>query len=518
MQNSAIKIALKVSGIYRLKKDERISETIAAIADELQCDTETIESIYMAEIDARARQRIERIRRRETLPVSAGTNTVSTPIHAHNGPVVVTAAQNNTDINRDMLAVLRNYCETRDAQLVIAPMLYNKSAFAQPDNSDGESVWFDPAIVPYLHKDKFSVHGVTVLCGAHVLPTAKYPLSGFEGAATESIVVPASTIQLKTLARLKDQKLRVMYSTGAVTGFNYIQRKAGTVAELNHCFSATVIEPDGRMRALTYQDGAIYDCIDGSTTRYTADSIERGNVSALILGDIHAEKMSADRRDAIIDLQVKMVPRYTVLHDLLDFSSRNHHNRGSSLFIFNQLQNNNTVASDLNTAIDFIAQLQGNVVVVDSNHDRALTRWLDEADYRADPVNAITFLELQLTRYKMADSENWNPLEYWYRHAHGKVNSSIRFLKPDESFRAHGIELGNHGDRGPNGSRGYLQGFRAIGASMVIGHSHSPGIAGAVYQVGVSGNLDMGYNVGPSSWAHAHCVVFDNGTRQIVFE
>lgn len=516
MQNSEIKIALKVSGIYRLKKDERISETIAAVADELQCDTETIESIYMAEIDSRARQRIERIRRREALPVSAGSDTVSTPVHDHNGPVVVTAAQNNTAVHRDMLAVLRNYCKNRNAQLVIAPMLYNKNAFAQP--SESESVWFDPAIVPYLRKDKFSVHGVTVLCGAHVLPTAKYPLSGFEGAATESIVVPASTVQLRTLARLKGQKLRVMYSTGAVTGYNYIQRKAGTVAELNHCFAATVIDPDGRMRALTYRDGVIYDCIDGSTTRYTADSIGRGNVDALILGDIHAEKMSADRRDAIIDLQAKMVPNYTVLHDLLDFSSRNHHNSGSSLFIFNQLQNNNTVASDLTTAIDFIAQLQGAVVVVDSNHDRALTRWLDEADYRADPVNAITFLELQLQRYKMADLENWNPLEYWYRQAHRKVDPSIHFLKPDESFRVQGIELGNHGDKGPNGSRGALQGFRAIGTSMVIGHSHSPGIAGAVHQVGVSGDLDMGYNVGPSSWAHAHCVIFDNGTRQIVFE
>jgi hypothetical protein len=57
--------------------------------------------------------------------------------------------------------------------------------------------------------------------------------------------------------------------------------------------------------------------------------------------------------------------------------------------------------------------------------------------------------------------------------------------------------------------------LRRIGARTVIGHSHSPGIEEGCYQTGTSSMLRMGYNSGPSSWLHAHCIIYPNGKRSL---
>jgi len=79
-----------------------------------------------------------------------------------------------------------------------------------------------------------------------------------------------------------------------------------------------------------------------------------------------------------------------------------------------------------------------------------------------------------------------------------------------------GIELGMHGDKGANGSRGSLAQFARTGRKCVIGHSHVAGIVEGAYQVGVMGALDMGYNEGQSSWSHSNVVVYPNGKRAVL--
>jgi hypothetical protein len=78
-----------------------------------------------------------------------------------------------------------------------------------------------------------------------------------------------------------------------------------------------------------------------------------------------------------------------------------------------------------------------------------------------------------------------------------------------------GIEIGYHGDRGPNGARGSRNAFSKIGVKTVIGHSHSPGIRDGAYQTGTSSRLKLEYNSGPS-WLHTHCVIYPNGKRSLI--
>ena len=90
------------------------------------------------------------------------------------------------------------------------------------------------------------------------------------------------------------------------------------------------------------------------------------------------------------------------------------------------------------------------------------------------------------------------------------------FLGRDQSYSVEGIELSMHGDRGPNGARGARKAFDKVGVRSIVGHSHSPGITGGVYQVGTSSRYDLEYASGPSSWLHTHCVVYRNGKRSLL--
>lgn len=528
-------LVLTVSGVFRAKKEERIIEILETAATDSGLSFEELRKAYDAEKELRAAKAVRKLEAKFNKPVSGGTVEALNSVIEHDGSVIITACQNNTDIHTEFWSALQNYADFIGAKIIVAPMLYNKNAWAQPDSIDAD-IWFDPRIKPFIQSEAVYVHGVKVLCNAHVMPTAKNPLNGFEGAtgAGVSICVPASVISMKTIARLKGESLKVMYSTGCVSQLNYVQRKAGTVAELNHSFGAVIIESDGRMRSIEWMQGGSeffdYSPSLGLITSSASKSVSDGGAVSVTLGDIHAEKCSNERLETMQDFVNSINPKHVILHDVCDFSSRNHHNRKSPLFIFANNQRGESVANDVARVINVLESFDGyKVHVIDSNHDRALDRWLDEADYRDDSINALTFLSLQTKRYcATRDGDKWHALEsacvYVNEHSFSfqekNMEDYVTFHAADTlvSDGVTGVNYGHHGDRGPNGARGSIQSFRGLGQSLIIGHSHSPGIAGKVYQVGVGGDLDMGYNVGPSSWAHAHCITFRNGQRQMYFE
>ena len=83
-----------------------------------------------------------------------------------------------------------------------------------------------------------------------------------------------------------------------------------------------------------------------------------------------------------------------------------------------------------------------------------------------------------------------------------------------------GVEMGNHGHSGANGAKGGgARGFAKLGVRTNTGHTHTPGIAnGLAYVAGIAaGNIDFGYNIGPSSWRMASICTWGNGARQIIF-
>lgn len=488
---------------------------------------------------ARKERQAKKLMQKASLPVAAGCDKATDHIkHLPKGRYVLTAAQNNTHINEIFLKCILNFCGKNSAQLLIGRITYNKNGFNQPDiNAEDCELWYDGKIKPFLVKGHIDLQGVHFLSDSNVIPTATYPLTGFSGAtgAGEHIVIPATKISLEIAAALKNSPTKTLVSTGAITKINLIMRKAGAVAAIEHCIGATYVDttreiPVIRTLQLMPESDCFYDYDRVYFENGSARKINPGEIAALQPGDIHAEKMTEDNLKSIVKLIRELYPENLILHDVIDFSTCNHHNIKDCTFNHLQIVNNQTVSGDITKTAELIDNLieemgkKGNILVIESNHDLAINTWLKNSDFKIDQVNAVTYLKCMLALYEYqkrnGNSDDFNMLEFAYN-AIGKgkngLNQRLIFNRVDESCILAGVEMGCHGHTGTGGSKGTPKQFRKLGIPINTGHTHSPSIYGKVYTAGVSASLEMGYNVGASSWAIAHIVTYENGQRQILF-
>lgn len=538
----------KAAGVFRQKTDEKALERFNESADDFhgQDDIADNGELFAALIQWRDEAKAAKIaaeanreRKRQAKaaadaakPLTASIDSVSDVIEKRKaGRYVLTVAQNNTDVDADFLASLENYCAEMDATLLIARTTYNKGGFRQPDVNDTEgekgAIYYANEVQPYLVSGHIDLGAFHFIADANVIVTTKWPTSGFDGITPAGIgvIIPASKIELRVGAALKGASNKVIAATGAVTKRNYIMRKAGAQAAFAHSIGAVFVDTvTGEIRHLEQMEGTkgFYDL----DRFYSPYGVERGlgHVAALQFGDIHAEKMDKRNLSTAIALIEQLQPANVILHDLLDFSSRNHHNIKDATFLHKQMVAGNTVKGDLQKmakVTDAFAVTGINIHIIESNHDLAINTWLKNADFKLDPINATVYLDCMLALYRHQEKgkdDYFNMLSYAYENiGGGRFAENINFHETDASLVIAGIEMGNHGHNGANGARGNPKGFAGLGVKMNTGHTHSPSIYGPCYTAGVTASLEMGYNVGPSSWAIAHIVTYDNGQRQILF-
>lgn len=444
---------------------------------------------------------------------------------------IITSAQNNTYVHRQFLESLETMADRIGARIIVGTFSYNLNGFQNLQKSEGE--WFDPLIQKYTLDEPAVLADGLAWCGElNILPTAVNPLSGLHSYTKgASGIVPHAKMQLESLPTHKSEAARMMYTTGAVTKRNYIQKKAGQKASFHHVFGALLVEVDEAgdwfVRQLVAEsDTGRFQDLDTIYTPY--GYYENQHVEAINWGDLHSEKKNIEvyktsfvNEDSMLNA---LKPKYQFVHDVLDFRARNHHNIKDPYFVFRNYMNQTDSVKD--NVMDVIQTLRWmnrdwcQTVVVESNHDLALKRWLKESDYKTDPVNAIFYLECQLAMYTAIGNgvNNFSIFEHAVKKESPEL-SEVVFLKTDQSFEIcgpDGIECGQHGHLGINGSRGNIQAYQKLGTRYNIGHSHSATIKDGVYQAGVSGDLDMEYNMGGSSWSHSHIVTYPNGKRTIV--
>jgi hypothetical protein len=445
---------------------------------------------------------------------------------------VITSAQNNTEVNAGFLKALETYCKDNDAQLLISRFTYNKTAYKN-DSPDGE-LWYDPKIAKYTFDKSADITKKLVVCGElDISPTASDPLSGFDNYCQgASGIIPHPRVAMKSLPGLGEDNARFLYTTGAVTERNYVQKKAGQNAEFHHNYGALLVEVDDEgqpfVRQLAADDtGAFQDL----TNKYMPDGkiLRNQSVEAVTLGDIHVEK-GDPVQDAVSfgkgGIMETLKPKYLFLHDIMDFTARNHHNIKDPFFWAEQQQKGNTVEGGISLVAAWLKaheRKDRKDMIVESNHDEAFQKWLTEADARFDPVNARYWHECSAERLRQieAGNPNFGILEWAVRQKADLPQAT--FMRENESFvickneeSGQGIETAMHGHSGPNGARGSPKGFRAIDMKANTGHTHSASIVDGVYTAGVSGKLDMEYNKGPSSWSHSHIITYPSGKRAII--
>lgn len=453
---------------------------------------------------------------------------------------ILTSAQNNTYVNEAVWNNLMALAEHYQAEVLCASYSYNINAYGKLAVKRGtaksveEELWFDDRVRPFLERSDQNIELAPglVWCGRmNTMPTAVRPLSGFETyTGRKSGIFPHAKLAMESVASGKGEGTKMNYTTGTVTQRNYIQKKAGLRAEHYHSYGGLVVEVDAEGRWFVRQlvaddDGTIQDLdvvvSDGKVK--TGQTVE-----AITWGDVHVASLDPEVRrlswgpGGMLDT---LKPRFQFLHDLLDFRARNHHDRNDPHKRFALwLEGRDRISDEVAETARFLHEAHRDwchTVVVDSNHDNALLRWLKETDWRADPPNAEFYLEAQLRVLQaIREGDTWfHVVEWALRRADAPAGT--RFLREDESFvicrdRDGGIECGMHGHLGPNGTRGTPLALSRMGRKANTGHTHSAGILDGMYVAGCSTKLDVGYNKGPSSWSHSHIVTYPNGKRAIV--
>lgn len=441
---------------------------------------------------------------------------------------VITAAQNATPVFKPFLKALNNYCDSKGARLVCIPYRYKNPTSQWTANNDSHE-WWDTAVAKYLYDGRFNINdSLVVLADVKVQPTAVSPLSGLDSmTGARSGIVGHPRVEMKTVATPSHKLPKIMTTTGAVTKPNYTDSKAGKKGDFHHSYSAMVIEVRGNV----FHIRQLAACRDGSfidiDKKYSAHGITDAQpAEALVLGDVHvdfADKKAVNATFGAGGMVGAMQPKRIILHDLLDFYSRSHHHsRDPFINVAKRNADMDVVRGEIERACKWVDTYcaRRHAVLVPSNHVDALSRWLADADWRSDPVNAETYLETALAvvrSLKMTDSgtSRLDPFHYWARKLVSKP-SKVSYLNRGDPFSVCGIDLSLHGDKGVNGARGSRKSLSTIGERTVIGHSHSPGITDGCYQTGTLSRLRLEYNDGPSSWLQTNCVIYANGKRSLI--
>jgi len=332
-------------------------------------------------------------------PVSAGRLLPpdARRVHLKGKRFVITSAQNNTDVHPGFLKALETFCEKNDAKLMVTRFTYNKTAFSQEGQEEGQ-LWYDPAIAKYTFSESAEITKKLILCGElDVSPSAVDPLSGFDNYCQgASGIIGHPKFAMKSLPGLGDDMARFMYTTGTCTQRNYIQKKAGQKAEFHHNYGALLVEVDDNgtffVRQLAADNsGAFHDLTDKYLP--TGEVLKGQRIEALTLGDVHIEKVDPLMEKVAFDpggILDTLNPKYMFLHDLVDFTARNHHNIKNPFFWAHQRQLGGTVEGGIDLAGAWLKaheRADRKDIIVESNHDEAYERWMGEADPRLDPDN-----------------------------------------------------------------------------------------------------------------------------------
>lgn len=454
---------------------------------------------------------------------------------------IFSAAQDQSQIHESFLKNLEIFAQYMNADIHIGGFTYNKSLF---EDHSKHSAWYEPSIHKYLtHRQFIFGNELTFAAEMNTLPTAKYPLTGFETYTRHrSGIFPHAKVQLQSIPTMKNRHAKINMTTGSITRPNYVPKRAGIQAAFTHVIGAVIVEIHPEKEDIwfarhiqaeengSFQDLDIYVTEDGKI-------IELMDVEAITYGDLHYPRHDRQVTEALFKnggMRDSLNPSFQFIHDATDFHLRSHHviKDPYTNFANYYWSENMSIEVSFNHLAwflqDEINKDYCQTIVVESNHDRHFNRWLKEADWRTDPTNAELYLEANLHLINEIKNANIKPnmLEWGLRRALKKENAefseNIRFLKEDESFVIcekegdTGIENGMHGDRGANGAKGHNNQFAKMGPKANVAHSHSAGILDGIYTAGTSSMLDMGYNSGLSSWNHSHIITYKNGKRAII--
>jgi hypothetical protein len=357
-------------------------------------------------------------------------------------------------------------------------------------------------------------------------------LETYGGAA--SIIFPHTKIEMRSIATMPNMPVKMIYTTGAATLMNYLQKKLGIKAEHHHRYAFLIVEVDAEGNWWVRQVAARKN---GRNIQDLNVVVENGVVStngtaeAITWGDLHATNSHPEIVESSLTMLDALRPKYQFIHDVLEGVSINRHLLKSGPYPHESFQRwlrgLHRVEEELKQSravLEKYLRPWCQTIAPDANHDAHwLHNWLTRYDYRVDPANAEIFLRMQNFMYaeirkNLTAPKNINIMRFAMEKEAGLKPGAVKFLLPDESFEVKEVECGMHGHLGPNGAFGSPSNLSKIGKKANTAHTHSAGIFHGLYVAGTSTKLtqDWDYTMGPSSWSWSHIVLYPNGQRTIV--
>lgn len=435
---------------------------------------------------------------------------------------IITWAQNNTPVHIGFLNNIKSYADYIGADLHVIAGRYKNPTSVWTDKQENDEFW-DDSVVPYLDANRHDIHKfVSILSDIKIQPTAVNPMTGMQGVSgINSCIFGSPKVQLEMIPVLEGCSPKMMLTTGSVTKKNYTDSKAGKKGEFHHTFGFVIVEIKDEEIFFVRQVTADDKTGNFSDLYYRVENgkvSDLNSISAIVLGDLHYGHHDQEVLDSTIELMNDIEPEHVVLHDVFDGNSISHHEMKDPFIQYGkEISGKNDLGKEIDEMIDGLSVFEKfkNVVIVRSNHDDFLDRWLKNEDWKRQPTykNSRLYMKFSDLLLEQYGKDPYN--------VKGVIPAIIneRFPKfktlgRSSSYKVKGWELGQHGDLGSSGSRGSLHQFRQLNTKIIVGHYHKPERKDGAMSVGTTTKLRVGYNKGASAWLQSHVIIHNDGRAQ----
>lgn len=374
----------------------------------------------------------------------------------------------------------------------------------------------------FLDKTGKKLNSNLKLFDTGILASQINPLTGFNKKLHRdySYVLPSPKIRYLAFPNTSTYP-RFLATTGALTHGNYKMHTAqGRKADLEHEYGFAFIKVKNN-RIFSYRPVM---ALKNGNFNYVREYYHNGVVSdqqpeAIILGDWHTGDTCPKTRAATIKLLKEVKPKRVVFHDFFNGHSINHHEARNHLSKARLWKEKMHVLEEevklCLKELNFFATMFPDIkfLVVESNHDIFLTRYIGEENFLEDGHNSVFACKMFV---EVSDATNNKPTLERAMRLVGTLPKNVRFLREDEEYRVQGVGLDYHGHRGVNGSRGTSASFDRNNLKLITGHTHVPAILQNGLVVGTSTHLRLRYTKGASSWMNAHGLLYSSGKYTLI--
>lgn len=428
---------------------------------------------------------------------------------SQNKKVIVSTVFSGEEYDENAFNLLKGMAKHLNADLRLLYVHTNKNKRFTEEQLD--------ELDPYLVQDLTFTHDKHAICkSVNVRYSCKRPLTNLEKISDhyKLIVVSSAKQQCKILPYDTNETFKIAYSTGTISKFDYKNTLTSYVdMRFNKC-GAVVLEYNDTLqrylpRNIEIVDNEIYDgdkiyYLEGDRVKF-----KKTTVDAMVLGDLHLpEEDFVSVMTSVAQIN-RYKPKQVLIGDWCSFNSINHHeaNRYLNKVMYYQQSLEDELKEStekLNKLVDMTEDCE--FLIIHSNHDEFLDKWLNSGEMVKDKQNAVIGCELFSCLAKRDDP-----------YFHYELDKRIKFLKKGEIFSVNGVVLSNHGHVGLCGSRANSTTYVKTYNKSITGHTHSPKIEDSNYTVGTCSKINLTYTDHLSNWAFANALVHKNGAVQLIF-